>query len=294
MERLAEVRSRRKAGEHLRAFDLVEQILREPGDPSEKALAAMEGYFVVTAMEDYPRAVHMAQQSLTWAHTAANPALIAAGNYHTGTALVNAGEWRDGQEHLEAFLVSERHPDTDRYRGAAMFNRGVAFLGQRSYRAATDAFRGAEETYSLAGDAPNVARCLLEAAWAELMAGRPEPAGLYLERAAVAMGDNPDVGLQHTALCHRAFYHMGLKEYALATQLCVEVLAPGRPGVTAHHRSEAAWVAGECALVVHQLESARVMAALAVSEGVRAQWSTLINRGNQLEQRIRSAQEGTA
>lgn len=287
---IEELQRRRMAGEHVKALEIARGILLEPDSLSlaDMAVVAREGFLAASSLLEYHEAARLAEVSLRSARAAAEPALIAAATYHVASAMINNGDWAQAREQLEAFLAMSIHTATVHYQAPAWFNLGLVLLGQRRYREAVDRFRQAEAAY--AGDGANIARCLLEAAWAELMDGRPEPAGLYLQRATDQLGESPDPDVQTTLLCHRAFYHYQLREHTTAAELCREVTVAGRPGVTSHHKSEAAWIAGECALALGKTEWARELAAVAVAEATIAVRPWLMNRAADLQRRVADAE----
>lgn len=288
--RVDEVRQRRIAGELVRTMQLVDEILADPEQLSveDQVLAARQAFLAASTLQDYPLAGYYAEKGLQAARQSAQPDLIAAATYHAGCALINQGDWAEAQESLETFLRIDAQPDTDHYRAPALFNLGLVFIAQRQYREAVNQFRQAEVAF--AGDRPNVARCLLEAAWAELLSGRAEAAGLYLERATEALDEDPDPDVQTTLLCHRAFYHYQVKEYEQAASLCREVSMPDRLGVTAYHKSEAAWIAGECLLALGERRQAAELAEVACAEALKAAVPWLMNRADDLRRRINEAE----
>lgn len=271
------------------AMQLLEHELVVPAEAIEIARA---GYLAAMALERYYEARLMADEEFRRAQAHADPELVAVASYHLGTALLYMGDLPTALDRLQAFLAADDppRPDLAYYRGPCWFNAGLALTQQKQYREAVSAFLRARSIFDADSETHNVIRALLEAAWTELLDNRAEPAGFYLEEASGLLENSPDPHLQSVCLVHKALYHFRLGELTAALGLCEEVLMPGRPGVKAHQLSEAAWIAGECALRLGRPPEARAFAALAMDEAINAKWPALMNRTAELQRRIRESE----
>jgi tetratricopeptide (TPR) repeat protein len=285
------LRVHRAGGEHRAVIRLARTFLEQPEGltDAEGFEVARAGAGAAMALQEFHVAARFAEQERLWALATGDPDSQALAAYHHGTALLYLGDAPAAVAHLQEFMAAGDRPALARYRGAALFNLGACLLQQRTYPEAVRQFLASHDACQAQGDHVGTARALLEAAWAELLEGKIEPAGYRLEQAAAILAQHPDDHLTAVRLVHQAYCHYRSSEYGPAARLCEEVLAPGRTGVTAHQLSEAAWIAGECALVQGNLTAARHLAALALDEAIRANWPGLMNRANDLRMRVQAA-----
>lgn len=297
-ERLTELRRLKGTGQHLGVIRLARAILEAPETvtDAEGVEVARSGITACMATENYVVANWFANEQETWAIGAGDRRLMAIAAYHMGTVKLNLG---DAPAALHAFVQFREALEfgvegLDRYDGPARFNHGSALMYYRKYQEAVSQFMAAREAWKAAGNPYGMIQADLETAWALLLDGRTEGSGHYLERAGELLADHEDAGLQATMLCHQALYHHRLREYHEAIRLCREVLETGRQGVTPYHRSEAAWISGECALDQGQIPEAAALAEIALAHAIESNAPLLMNRGSDLRRRIREAREQTA
>lgn len=294
--RLAELRQAKAQGAHLRVIGLAREILADPeGVTDREAIEAARAATTAAMATRQPHlAVQMAGYERRWADGTGDAELVAIAAYHQGTVWLHMGDNHMATEHLEEFQAAGDLPGLARFQGAAWFNLGIARMGYRDYPGAVKAFTAARGLFENAGNLRGQAQCWLEAAWAELMAGRPEQAGHYIDEAVPILGELDDPQLQAVYLCHKALYHRRVGDVNTAMALCHEVLTPGRAGVDAHQAAEAAWIAGECALQLGLLDEAGNMADVAVARALDAVWPALMTQASDLRRRVREARDNTA
>lgn len=297
-ERLSELRRLKGTGQHLGVIRLARAILESPEviTDAEGVEVARFGITACMATENYIVADWFATEQETWARGTGDPTFMAIAAYHKGTVKLNLGDPPAALQALVQFRDAREAGvgGLDRYDGPARFNHGSALMSYRRYQEAVVQFLAAREAWKTAGNPYGMIQADLEAAWALLLDERPEGAGHYLERAGDLLADHEDAGLQATLLCHQALYHHRLRECSEAVRLCREVLEPGRKGVTAYHRSEATWIAGECALAQGHLKEAAAMAEIALAQATECKAPPLMNRASDLRRRVREAGEQTA
>lgn len=291
--RLEELARYKAAGEHLAAIRLAEALLAAPERLTrlESVLIARAGFTAGSAMEQFHLAAAFTVIEERCAQETLDSDLIAVAAFHRGTALLYLGDTHLSQERLLQFVALDmphRH-GLNSYRGPALFNLGIAYMLGKEYQQAVRSFMSGQAVFEAACDYRGAIRCNLEAAWAELLDDSPEPAGRYLDRAITLLAEYPEQDLQAVCLCHRAYYHHCLGDISTAARLCEEVMTPGRSGVTSHQLSEAAWIAGECALATGHMEAARMLSALALDEAITAKWPALMNRAGDLARRVNKA-----
>lgn len=290
LDGLMDLRRARAAGEHLRVLDLAQALLDSPeGMTDREAIeAAASGHVSAIAVERVFVAQQFANSEWALADGTGDMDLIAMATYRQGTAALYIGDYALAEEKLTRAVEIDTpaRSGLDRHRGAILYNLADALMRRKNYDAASVKFRQARDVFAEAKDAAGVIRCHLQAAWAELMAGRPEPAGAYLEQAVDGLAECQDADLQNTSLTNRALYHLRMQELPEAVNLCREIMAPGRAGVTALHLSDASWIAGEAALLQGLLPVADTMAAIALDEGRKANWPPAQNRATDLRRRV--------
>lgn len=294
--RLTEMREAKAQGAHLRVISLAREILAGPEGvtDSEAIETARAATTAAMATRQLHLAVQLANTERRWADGSGDVELVAIAAYHQGTVWLHLGDNHMAMEHLGEFLSAGDCPGLDRFKGPAWFNLGIARIGYRDYKGAVTAFSAASDVFEAAGNRRGQVQCWLEAAWAELLAGRPDPAGYCIGQAVPLLGELDDPQLQAVYLCHKALYHQRVGELNTAMALCHEVLTPGRAGVDAHQAAEAAWIAGECALQLGMLGEAGSMAEIAVSRALDAVWPALMTQASDLRRRVRAARDTTA
>jgi tetratricopeptide (TPR) repeat protein len=295
---LEELRRRHAAGEHTAAMRLAREILREPGGLAAADLfdVAKMGAGASMALREYFGAQRFVEKEVLYALATDDPDLVGTAHFHKGTVYMYIGSTGEALEAFTTFAAIDTpsRPALDRYRAGCWFNTGTAHMQRREYERAAGALAEARAVYAEQGDRHGVAECFLQEAWALMLADRYEPAAHQLGQASALLAEYPSNKLQLSCICHRAFYHYRQGEYDRAVALCEEIFQIDRPGVQHNHTSEAAWIAGECALVLGMLDHAEAMAAAATDHAVKAGWIWLMNRANELRQRVQAAREQTA
>jgi tetratricopeptide (TPR) repeat protein len=288
--RLEELRQRKKSAEHLRVIQLAQEILADPVGLADREAfeVARLGASAAMTMNRVFQASQFTEQEIFWAEASGNADLMATSMFHHASALMFKGDAREARARFEAYLIMDTPPREalNPYRWASHFNLGVILEQQRDYRGAVSAFLVARDVAQASRLPTQVVQSLLEAAWADIMDKRGEAAGFRLQEATEILDEHPNEILQATALCHRAAYHWKMGERAEAMRLAQEIMTPDRPGVNAHHRCEASWIAGECALELGLLSEAQMFVAVALDYAVKANWPYLMNQVGDLRRRI--------
>jgi tetratricopeptide (TPR) repeat protein len=296
--KLNQLQQRKAAGEYGAVVRLAQELLANPEGLSDRQSidVARAGASAAIALEQVHLARQFADIERTWADGLADPVLVAVAAFHQGTAYLHVGDTHLALEHLRTFQQADMpgRPELDKYRGPFWFNLALGLISARDYSAAADALRAGREAYIQQGNHSRVIECNLEAAWCELSAGRPEPAGAYLEAAGTLLQEHPDDKHQATALAYWGLYHLNTGNVPRALEACQEVMLPGRKGITALHLTDAAWVSGECCLRLGHLHEARFFAAMALDKAMEARWMPAANRANDLRRRIVEAEGKTA
>lgn len=290
--RFEEIKRRKAAGEHLAVIRLAAQVLGQPDGITdmEGIEAARMGATAALSMRLVYQAARFADTEREWADNLDNPVLQAVAAYHQGTAWLEIGDTHTALEHLTTFsrLDVPHCSELDRYRGAVWFNIGTAKLQRRDFTGASEAFQAARDAYLLHGSPQQVIRCHLQEAWSDLMAEQYDMAGSRLGQARALIADHPDDETQTTAIIYWALYELRTGHPAQALSKCEEVLTPGRRGLMKHHTTDAAWVAGECALQLGHIREAGMFADLALQVATEGTLSSAMGRANNLRQRVQA------
>ncbi|HYF79724.1 MAG TPA: tetratricopeptide repeat protein [Symbiobacteriaceae bacterium] len=295
---LERLRRHKGAGEHLGVLKAAREILNEPSVYTDQALLEVARAGATAAME--LRELNGAGLCVEFERMVAekmdDPELVAMAAFRQATVKMEVGDSAEALGHFQTFIEVDGsgRPGLDRFRGMAHFNLGTVLMWRKDYVEAGNAFRQAREAFLEQGNTEWVIRSILQVAWSEVTAGRPEPAGAYLDQAQELLAEFEDADLRTTALCHRAYYHYTVGELDLALNLCNEVLAVGRQHTTPHQMGEAAWIAGECRFAQGHLPQALDLAKQALEIALSESWSSGMSRAGNLRTRILRAMDQTA
>lgn len=292
-ERVKMVLQYRRAGQHLRVLELAralhaEKPLLTAGEWCEVHEAAG---LAAWALREHFEAVRWAERAYDVARESDEPCRLAVAAYYRGTYWTIIGDTVQARQYLLEFLARDdpQRPEFDRFRGPAWFNLGSVYLKRLAYDDAAEVLTRACEAFGTVGNSRCEIEAVLQLAWVWTMAGNLPVARDLLKTAAVELAKNSDPDLEASRICHEALLLQRMGQYHDAVQLCEEIFAPGREGITDHHLSEAAWISGECALALGLLQAATIMANLALDHALKANWPTLMNRASDLRRRVMAA-----
>lgn len=127
-------------------------------------------------------------------------------------------------------------------------------------------------------------QCSMAIAWCHLLLQQPELARQAIERSEAWSVVMPNVPVHDLLLPHWAFYYRQTGDLTTSMEYCEQAIAaPGLLDRDYHNTlGEAYWIAGQNALDLGRLPESRMFAQNAIQHGMKLQWSSLVNRANQL------------
>lgn len=209
---------------------------------------------------DFLGAIAFFERALRLAFALHNADSMATCRVALGAAYIQTGELRQAYEHLVAYLADlQRVTDGAKWEGHVRYNLGLICRrsgrtteGIEHYLAAVDFFvqRG---FYRDAGDSQQ------NLAWLYLLDGNAEAARPHLD-CAETYAHHLEPEYRAEMLCCWARYYRVTRQLEVATAYAEEILVGQTPGVLPKHKSMAAVIAGDIALLLEEIEQARLLA----------------------------------
>lgn len=256
---------------------------RERGQVLRLACRAAAG------LSDWYAAVHLGQQAIDLAALAGDTETLGRAHFDVGTASTHIGDTHAGEHHLQEFLrLSPGMTGVELWEGMAHYNLSVICRQRWQWAEAIQVLDRAGALFERNGQTAGCAQVSLDMAWCHCMLGDAGSARPHLAQLEEYLGTHHDDTLAADLLCARALLTRVEGDLAGSTRTCIEVFLPNRPGVTAHHLGEAAWIMGENALDLGRTEEAMAFASVALDYAARDNWPSLMNLAGDLRRRIAS------
>lgn len=209
---------------------------------------------------DFLGAIAFFERALQKAFTLGRTESVATCRVALGAAYIQTGELQQASEHLLSYLAElHRFRVGAKWEGHVRYNLGLVCRrsgrvseGIEHYLEAVNFFvqRG---FYRDAGDSQQ------NLAWLYLLDGDAEAARPHLD-CAESYAHHLEPEYRAEMLCCWARYYMVTNQLAIATTYAEEILVGQTPGVLPKHKSMAAVIAGDIALLLEEIEKARLLA----------------------------------
>lgn len=273
------------AYQHVRA-EAARQMEVDGVEAGEQAKLLRMACRASLGLQDYYAAARFGERAVEQAREVGDRLTLGQALYELGHAYLHIGESAGAQQQLEAFLaLLVDVPVLADLKGKALFNLAHAHRKQRDWISAVAMLEQAATWFDRAGQAGPRAQVDLDLAWCYIMMGTPALADPHIARLEAHLQVTDDAGLACDLVSMQALRTRAGHELATSSRLCRELLDPGRPGVTDHHRAEACWILGENALDVGSLEEAGTFVNLAIEYAARDNWPTMMNLAGDLRRR---------
>gem|GEM_PF-3034493 len=239
------------------------------------------------SLQEYYAACRLGEEALDRARQVDDRLTQGRVHFELGSALVAIGDGYGAEANLSAFLaLASAFSELERWEGEAYRALATVHQQRRQWDLSLQALERASLLAACRGDRSHGAQIALEAAWCCLMRGAPDLASPYLAQAEGYLATHTAPHLSADLICRKALYHRQVKEIARSSRLCQELFTPDRPGVTDRHLCEAAWIMGENALEVGQIEEAARFASQALEYATRGNWPAILNQIGRLRRTV--------
>lgn len=282
---LAKLRQLLETGAYLLARREADRLLAGDLSGRHQADVLLMACRASLGLRDPFSAVKLGSRAIASALAVEEMETLACAHLAVGQAYNLIGDPTAAVEHLETYFAL-RPESASHWDGAALHALARAYQQQRAYLAAVERLEQAIALYESAGKPHDQAEAALDLARCYLLTGSHEHAEPYLDWVGSYLAGARSPEMTALLLSSRALLARLKGDIAESARLCQELFVPDRPGVTAFHIGEAAWVMGENALDLRRLEEAHLFAEWAMDHAMRANCPHLMNRILELKRRI--------
>jgi tetratricopeptide (TPR) repeat protein len=265
------------------------QRLIASGDLNETALAETYVYGAIAKfrLQEFWGSLKMAERAMS--SPTAGPGTIGMAALMAGLNEIEIGDYAMAIDHLQmAMEQSEGSEDLRRQEGVLHHNMALAYRARRDWEKANMHYEFAAHVFSHKDEMSSALECYRGAAWCYLNQGDATRAEILIAKieAYLTTHPNADPHWYTYLLVDRAYVLLCRGQSEEAINLCEEVSAHGRVGVSDEARTEASWIAGEAALQLGHLDEAALFADYTIEWALKVQWPYMMSRGNDLRRRV--------
>jgi len=210
-----------------------------------------------------------------------------------GIVSVFIGDLVTANEMFAAYYLDlSRYKDAKACEALVRYNNGLALRRQHRHGEAVVAYHMALNLFVERGRTADAAECHQNLAWLHLLDNKAVEALPHLE-CAQSHVDTLGQDYRIEMLVCWGLYHFVLREVGTSMEYLAEILSASpsgstQAGISARHKSEASWIAGEIAILLDQAAKALILARWAQQEAIVAREPELMNRATGLLARSRA------
>lgn len=223
-----------------------------------------------TWLQEYYASARLLEKAVVHALQARDWDSLGFARCNLGVSLLAVGDLPAANEAFATYYLDmSRYKEAKACEGHVRYNNALALRRQHRHGEAIVAYQLALNIFVEKGRTREAADCHQNIAWLFLLDRKTEEALPHLECAQSYVDAlPPDYRVQ--MLVSWAYYHYVRGEVGEAVELALDVMTTTQVGVVAHHRSEAAWVAGQAALMVMRYGLAKRLALKSQQEAIAA------------------------